>query len=177
MASESTRVIKPTPQTTTVYDLSITLCELRTGSELPKESRKFNTNVSRLDDTKASYRKCKISGPAEKKTVWIVYEKEQFNGKYRVIYPGENDVFVEFNINSAQAFNCTNYCLALFPLSDFRGGLTLTDQGLDVVEKVFSGISRGGNWQVKDEFGTNTATFSDNEAKSFNDAGMSVKRL
>ena len=52
------------------------------------------------------------------------------------MYPEKNVIMISmgFPIQSTQAFNCARDCLALFPDNNFKGGLTLTDRGLDVIE-------------------------------------------
>ena len=163
--------------TSDIYDLSITFYD---EQESAQHSRKFNTKVSHLDNTKVRYTKCKVSGLADKKTLWIVYGEERFYGQYKTVYPEKNGIMISvgFPIQSAQAFNCAQDCLALFPNNNFKGGLTVTDRGLDVVEKVYSGISYGGTWHVKDETGNGAGTFSGiQEVTYFNSAGMSVEKL
>ena len=108
---------------------------------------------------------CQVDIVAGKGAVWIVYSEERFGsagggvGRSCVVYPECSGyrVNVGFRIKSAQAFDVSYPCVALFEHSEYRGFLCVANDSLkDITHKfptneipgVSSAIALSGSWVV-----------------------------
>ena len=125
----------------------------------------FLKDVSSMDDTAADYTQCEVDIVAGKGAVWIVYTEERYGrsgsgqGRSFVVYPDTSGyrINVGFRIKSAQAFDVSYPCVALFEHSEYRGFLCVTDDSLKNITQQFpaghvggasSAIALSGSWVV-----------------------------
>lgn len=129
------------------------------------ESNVHYDAVNKMDDVEQDYRACVVSKPLSGDgAVWIVYSAENFggagcgDGKSQVVLPNEfgKQVPCQFQIKSAQYFNITHPCIALFEHFDYRGNMLATDKGIkditpnfpDSVAGLSSCIALSGSWTL-----------------------------
>ena len=130
------------------------------------ESKAHYDAVSKMDDVDQVYTGCVVSEALSSRgAVWIVYNKDSFGrdgtgvGKSRIVLPNEggNLVTCDFQIRSAQFFNITQPCIALFEHADYMGNLLATDKGIKDITPHFphhqvaglsSCIALSGKWQL-----------------------------
>ena len=98
--------------------------------------------------------------------MWILYAAENFGrarggvGESHIVYPSQGlpdttaKVVVPFKIKSAQAFNISNPCLALFEHSNFRGYMYAINCSMrdivfipDSIAGLSSAIAISGKWE------------------------------
>ena len=134
-------------------------------------SRMFLHNVNEMDSSSAEYTQCQLTHIAEEGAVWIVYSEEHYGrsgagvGSSFIVYPEKSGkINVGFTIKSAQAFNVTLPCIALFEHSKYRGYLSATDASLENITERFptgvipgasSAIALSGNWIIWSLIGFN----------------------
>ena len=122
--------------------------------------------VHKMDDVDQVYTRCVVSEPLSGDgAVWIVYSADTFGcdgtgvGKSHVVLPNEAGKLVTcgFSIKSAQYFNITQPCIALFEHFDYRGNMLPTDKGIeditpqfpeDTVAGLSSCIALSGEWEL-----------------------------
>ena len=111
---------------------------------------------------------CQVDIIACNGAVWILYAAENFGrakggvGESQIVYPSQGlpdttaKVIVPFKIKSAQAFNISNPCLALFEHSKFRGYMYATNCSMKDITTIFkpdsisglsSAITTSGKWE------------------------------
>lgn len=130
------------------------------------KSNVFYDAVPNMDDVDEVYTQCEVSKPSiSDGAVWIVYSAEKFGrdnfgvGKSYVVLPEEfgKPVSPGFQIKSAQFFDITHPCIALFEHFEYRGNMLATDKGIKDTRKTFpedtvaglsSCIALSGMWKL-----------------------------
>ena len=132
-------------------------------------SKMFLHDVSAMDSSSAEYTQCQLTHIAEEGAVWIVYSEEHYGrsgeGSSFIVYPeNSGKIDVGFTIKSAQAFDVTFPCIALFEHGNYRGYMSATNASVENITESFptnvsagasSAIALSGSWIIWSLIGYN----------------------